>query len=62
MHAALVLGINGRSVVSNSLKQENIVGTPDMTPAAIREEAQGEAASQYRPADLHRRRQADRLW
>jgi hypothetical protein len=38
--ASLVLGINGRSVVSNSLKQEKIVGTPDMTPAAIREEAQ----------------------
>jgi F0F1-type ATP synthase membrane subunit c/vacuolar-type H+-ATPase subunit K len=33
--AALVLGVNGRSTVHDSLKQEKIVGTPDMTPAAI---------------------------
>jgi hypothetical protein len=31
----LVLGFNGRSTVHNSLKQEQIVGSPDMTPAAI---------------------------
>ena len=37
--AALVLGINGRGTVHNSLKQEKIVGTPDMTPAAIAAEA-----------------------
>ncbi len=37
--AALVLGINGRSVVHDSLGQEKIVGTPDMTPAAIAAEA-----------------------
>src|SRR5947208_1860227 len=38
--AAIVLGVNGRSTVHSSLKQEQIVGTPDMTPAAIKAEAQ----------------------
>src|SRR5262245_45285841 len=37
---ALVLGVNGRSTVSNSIKQERIVGSGDMTPAAIAKEAQ----------------------
>ena len=36
---ALVLGVNGRSTVHDSLKQEKIVGSPDMTPAAIAAEA-----------------------
>jgi hypothetical protein len=36
---AIVMGFNGRSTVTDSLKQENIVGTPDMTPAAIKAEA-----------------------
>src|SRR5919201_2569561 len=35
----IVMGFNGRSTVQNSLKQEQIVGTPDMTPAAIAAEA-----------------------
>jgi hypothetical protein len=39
--AAIVMGFNGRSTVNDSLKQEQITGTPDMTPAAI----QGEVAS-----------------
>jgi hypothetical protein len=38
--AAIVMGVNGRSTVHNSLGLEKIVGTPDMTPAAIREEGQ----------------------
>src|SRR5437870_13650387 len=38
--AAIVLGVNGRSTVQSSLKLEQIVGTPDMTPAAIKTEAQ----------------------
>src|SRR6266516_6976992 len=38
--AAIVLGVNGRSTVQNSLAQEQIVGTPDMTPSAIKAEAQ----------------------
>jgi hypothetical protein len=37
--AAIVLGVNGRSTVQSSLKQEAIVGTPDMTPSAIKAEA-----------------------
>jgi hypothetical protein len=36
---AIVMGVNGRDTVSNSLKQEFIVGSPDMTPAAITAEA-----------------------
>lgn len=36
---AIVMGFNGRSTVSDSLKQERIVGTPDMTPALIVKEA-----------------------
>ena len=37
--AAIALGLNGRSTVHNNLAQEQIVGTPDMTPSAIRAEA-----------------------
>jgi hypothetical protein len=36
---AIAMGVNGRSTVSDSLKQEKIVGTSDMTPSAIKEEA-----------------------
>ena len=37
---AIVMGVNGRNTVSNSIKQEAIVGSPDMTPAGIKAEAQ----------------------
>jgi hypothetical protein len=37
--AAIVMGFNGRGTVRDSLKLEQIVGTPDMTPAAIKDEA-----------------------
>jgi hypothetical protein len=37
--ASIVVGINGRNTVNSSLKQEAIVGTPDMTPTAIKAEA-----------------------
>jgi hypothetical protein len=37
--ASIVMGVNGRDTVKSSIKQENIVGTPDMTPAAITAEA-----------------------
>ena len=37
--AAIVMGVNGHSTVNKSLKQEQIVGTPDMTPALIAKEA-----------------------
>jgi hypothetical protein len=36
---AIVMGVNGRSTVHDSLKQEYIVGSPDMTPALIKAEA-----------------------
>src|SRR5438132_13585705 len=37
--ASIVVGVNGRSTVRDSLKQQAIVGTPDLTPAAINAEA-----------------------
>lgn len=36
--AAIVMGTNGQSTVSDALKQQKIVGTPDMSPAGIRPE------------------------
>ena len=36
---AIVMGVNGRSTVHSSLKAEQIVGSADMTPAAIKAEA-----------------------
>jgi hypothetical protein len=36
---AIVMGFSGRSTVADSLKQEKIVGSPDMTPALIVKEA-----------------------
>ncbi len=38
--AAIVMGVSGRDTVATSLKNEYIVGSPDMTPAAIKAEAQ----------------------
>ena len=37
--AAIVMGAQGRNTVSNNLREQKIVGTPDMTPAGIRAEA-----------------------
>ena len=37
--AAIALGSNGKSTVSSELKQQQIVGTSDMTPAGIKAEA-----------------------
>jgi hypothetical protein len=37
--AAIAMGVNGRSTVRDSLKQEQIVGSDDMTPALIRQGA-----------------------
>lgn len=37
--AAIAMGVNGRSTVRDSLKLEQIVGTPDMTKAGIAAEA-----------------------
>jgi lambda repressor-like predicted transcriptional regulator len=36
---SIVMGINGQDTVKSSIKQEQIVGSPDMTPAAITAEA-----------------------
>jgi hypothetical protein len=36
---AIVIGVAGRADVGNQLAKEAIVGTPDMTPAAIKQEA-----------------------
>jgi hypothetical protein len=36
--AVIALGASGRSTVISNLKQEQIVGSPDMTPALIKEE------------------------
>jgi hypothetical protein len=36
----IVLALDGRSTVQHELAQQQIVGTPDMTPSAIRTEAQ----------------------
>jgi hypothetical protein len=37
--AAVVMGFGGRSTVSDNLKTQQIVGTPDMTPSGITAEA-----------------------
>jgi hypothetical protein len=37
---AITMGISGRHTVAKSLQNEYIVGSPDMTPSAIRAEAQ----------------------
>lgn len=37
--ATIVIGANGQSTVHNSLAEQKIVGTPDMTPAGIKAEA-----------------------
>src|SRR4051795_777727 len=36
---AIIMGVNGRNTVQDSLKLEQIVGTPDMNQAAIAAEA-----------------------
>ncbi|PWU21095.1 MAG: hypothetical protein C5B48_11710 [Candidatus Rokuibacteriota bacterium] len=49
--AAIVLGVNGGNTVNSSLKNEYIVGTPDMTPgAAINGEIAGIKAAQQKIA------------
>jgi hypothetical protein len=37
--ASIVIGAGGRSAVHNSLAEQKVVGTPDMTPAGIKAEA-----------------------
>ena len=45
--ASIVMGFNGRHTVGSSLKNEYIVGTPDMTPAAIKAEAQKAGVTKF---------------
>jgi hypothetical protein len=44
--AAIVLGFGGKSTVNDSLKQEQITGSPDMTPSAIAGEVASAKAAQ----------------
>jgi hypothetical protein len=44
--AAIVMGFNGKSTVNSSLKNEQITGTPDMTPTAIAAEVKAAQAQQ----------------
>ena len=44
--AAIVMGVNGRNTVNSSLAQEQITGTPDMTPAGIAGEVAAVKAAQ----------------
>ena len=46
--AAIVMGMNGRSTVSDSLKQEQITGTPDMTQSAIAGEVKAAQQAQQK--------------
>jgi F0F1-type ATP synthase membrane subunit c/vacuolar-type H+-ATPase subunit K len=51
---AIVLGFNGRSTVNSSLKQEQITGSPDMTPATIAGEVKAAQTAQNQlMAKLH---------
>ncbi len=43
---AIILGVNGRSTVNDSLKQEQITGSPDMTPTAIAGEVKAAKTAQ----------------
>lgn len=52
--ASIVMSVNGHSTVNDSLKQEQIVGTPDMTPTAIAPEVKADQAAQDKLiAQLH---------
>jgi hypothetical protein len=46
--ATLVMGMNGQNTVNSSLTQEQIVGTPDMTPTAIAGEVTAAKAAQQK--------------
>jgi hypothetical protein len=43
---AIAMGVNGRSTVQDSLRQEQIIGTPDMTPSAITAEVAANRSAQ----------------
>ena len=43
---AIAMGVSGRSTVSSSLRQEQIIGTSDMTPSAIAAEVTADRSGQ----------------
>jgi hypothetical protein len=55
---ALIMGLNGHNTVGNNLKQEQITGTPDMTPTGIAPEvkaiqtAQAQLAAKFKAAGV----------
>ncbi|HXZ57815.1 MAG TPA: hypothetical protein VEG40_09550 [Gaiellaceae bacterium] len=52
--ASIVMSTNGSSTVKNSLKQEQITGTPDMSPSGIAAEVKADKAAQTKLfAQLH---------
>jgi F0F1-type ATP synthase membrane subunit c/vacuolar-type H+-ATPase subunit K len=52
--ASIVMSTNGQSTVKNSLKQEQITGTPDMSPSGIAAEVKADQAAQTKLfAQLH---------
>ena len=53
---AVLTGLAGRQEVSDTIKREQIVGTPDMTPSLIARQDEG-GRSRCRVADVQRRRQ-----
>ena len=57
---AIIMGFSGRATVADSLKQEKIVGSADMTPALIAKEAKEAGLDERRqPADCCRCRRGD---
>ncbi len=57
---ALVMSVNARSTVSDELKAEAIVGSPDMNPTEIEAARGGRTSDEHRATDLRRRRPVDR--
>ena len=52
--ASIVMSTNGQSTVKSSLKQEQITGTPDMSPSGIAAEVKADKAAQTKLfAQLH---------
>ena len=52
--ASIVMSTNGQSTVNSSLKQEQITGTPDMSPSGIAAEVKADKAAQTKLfAQLH---------
>ena len=56
---AIVIGFTGRSEVQSNIKREAIVGSPDMTPSAIKSEAAKAGLTNVDLPTLQRRQRAD---